>query len=167
MGKRRRANGRVRLPRRCIAPVSAHSARAISSSLSGPGGRRDANSRATFAYRASSYLRDSARFERGRLIIALLCPAGKPPPARFKLDLGSDATVVSDRVLQAGSAPVGQILMELLAFPNGANDDQVDSVSQLLLWMQRSVARTGFHGFGAIGLLCRRFGIARRPRNVA
>ena len=29
-------------------------------------------------------------------------------------------------------------LRELLAFPNGANDDQVDSVSQLLIWMQRS-----------------------------
>jgi predicted phage terminase large subunit-like protein len=28
-------------------------------------------------------------------------------------------------------------IMELLAFPNGANDDQVDSVSQLLIWMQQ------------------------------
>jgi predicted phage terminase large subunit-like protein len=28
-------------------------------------------------------------------------------------------------------------LMELLAFPNGANDDQVDSVSQFLIWMQQ------------------------------
>ena len=32
---------------------------------------------------------------------------------------------------------LGTFLMELLAFPNGANDDQVDSVSQFLIWMQQ------------------------------
>jgi hypothetical protein len=31
--------------------------------------------------------------------------------------------------------------MELLAFPNGANDDQVDSVSQLLFWKRRSASQ--------------------------
>jgi hypothetical protein len=30
-----------------------------------------------------------------------------------------------------------QFLMELLSFPNGRHDDQVDSVSQFLIWLQR------------------------------
>jgi phage terminase large subunit-like protein len=30
-----------------------------------------------------------------------------------------------------------QFLMELLSFPNGRHDDQVDSVSQFLTWLQR------------------------------
>jgi phage terminase large subunit-like protein len=40
-------------------------------------------------------------------------------------------------IADAGEPWLGTFLMELLAFPNGANDDQVDSVSQVLLWMQR------------------------------
>ena len=30
-----------------------------------------------------------------------------------------------------------QFLTELLSFPNGRHDDQVDSVSQFLIWLQR------------------------------
>ncbi len=35
------------------------------------------------------------------------------------------------------SAPwLGEFLTELLSFPNGRHDDQVDSVSQFLRWLQ-------------------------------
>ena len=37
---------------------------------------------------------------------------------------------------------LGEFLSELLAFPSGRHDDQVDSVSQLLCWWQKDRART-------------------------
>ncbi len=38
--------------------------------------------------------------------------------------------------LPTGAPWLADFLFELLAFPNGRHDDQVDSVSQLLLWWQ-------------------------------
>jgi predicted phage terminase large subunit-like protein len=37
---------------------------------------------------------------------------------------------------------LAEFLSELLAFPNGRHDDQVDSVSQLLRWWQNDWTRT-------------------------
>jgi predicted phage terminase large subunit-like protein len=42
---------------------------------------------------------------------------------------------------------LGEFISELLAFPNGRHDDQVDSVSQFLRWWQNDWSRThsSFH----------------------
>jgi phage terminase large subunit-like protein len=53
--------------------------------------------------------------------------------------VAQSAKIESGHVHLPKDAPwLGTFLMELLGFPNGPNDDQVDSVSQLLVWMQRS-----------------------------
>jgi predicted phage terminase large subunit-like protein len=38
--------------------------------------------------------------------------------------------------LPKSAAWLGEFLTELLSFPNGRHDDQVDSVSQFLRWLQ-------------------------------
>ena len=51
------------------------------------------------------------------------------PAARAKIEAG--------HVHLPNSAPwLGEFLTELLSFPNGRHDDQVDSVSQFLRWLQ-------------------------------
>jgi phage terminase large subunit-like protein len=53
--------------------------------------------------------------------------------------VAQSAKIEAGHVYLPKDAPfLATFIMELLAFPNGANDDQVDSVSQLLVWMQRS-----------------------------
>ena len=48
------------------------------------------------------------------------------------------AKIEAGRVYLPEDAPwLGEFLSELLAFPNGQHDDQVDSVSQFLFWWQR------------------------------
>jgi phage terminase large subunit-like protein len=47
------------------------------------------------------------------------------------------AKIEAGHVHLPNSAPwLGDFLMELLSFPNGRHDDQVDSVSQFLRWLQ-------------------------------
>ena len=63
----------------------------------------------------------------------------KPEGSKVERMVAQSAKIENGHVHLPRDAPwLGTFLMELLAFPNGANDDQVDSVSQLLIWMQRS-----------------------------
>jgi phage terminase large subunit-like protein len=39
----------------------------------------------------------------------------------------------------------GEFLTELLSFPNGRHDDQVDSVSQFLRWLHAYLNQISFH----------------------
>jgi predicted phage terminase large subunit-like protein len=63
----------------------------------------------------------------------------KPEGSKVERMVAQSAKIEAGHVHLPKDAPwLGAFLMELLGFPNGANDDQVDSVSQLLVWMQRS-----------------------------
>jgi len=54
--------------------------------------------------------------------------------------VAQSAKIEAGHIYLPKDAPwLATFLRELLAFPNGANDDQVDSVSQLLIWMQQVV----------------------------
>jgi predicted phage terminase large subunit-like protein len=66
----------------------------------------------------------------------------KPEGSKVQRMEAQSAKIEAGHVHLPKDAPwLATFLMELLAFPNGANDDQVDSVSQLLVWMQRSGSR--------------------------
>jgi predicted phage terminase large subunit-like protein len=63
----------------------------------------------------------------------------KPEGSKVERMVAQSAKIENGHVYLPKDAPwLGTFLLELLGFPNGANDDQVDSVSQLLFWMQRS-----------------------------
>ena len=71
-------------------------------------------------------------------------PAGKTRPIGVKVE-GSkvDRMAAQSAKIEAGhvylpksAAWLGEFLTELLSFPNGRHDDQVDSVSQFLRWLQ-------------------------------
>jgi predicted phage terminase large subunit-like protein len=63
----------------------------------------------------------------------------KPEGSKVERMVAQSAKIEAGHVYLPKDAPwLATFLRELLAFPNGANDDQVDSVSQLLIWMQRS-----------------------------
>ena len=52
--------------------------------------------------------------------------------------VAQSAKIEAGHIYLPKDAPwLATFMRELLAFPNGANDDQVDSVSQLLIWMQQ------------------------------
>jgi predicted phage terminase large subunit-like protein len=66
----------------------------------------------------------------------------KPEGSKVERMVAQSAKIENGHVHLPKDAPwLGTFLQELLAFPNGPNDDQVDSVSQLLVWMQRSGSR--------------------------
>jgi predicted phage terminase large subunit-like protein len=66
----------------------------------------------------------------------------KPEGSKVERMVAQSAKIESGHVHLPKDAPwLGTFLMELLGFPNGPNDDQVDSVSQLLVWMQQSGSR--------------------------
>jgi predicted phage terminase large subunit-like protein len=52
--------------------------------------------------------------------------------------VAQSAKIEAGHVYLPKSAPwLGDFLTELLSFPNGRHDDQVDSVSQFLYWLQK------------------------------
>jgi len=51
-----------------------------------------------------------------------------------------------DRSRLAASAVIADFEAELLSFPNGRFDDQVDTVSQLLNWLHRHISSTPLQG---------------------
>jgi predicted phage terminase large subunit-like protein len=62
----------------------------------------------------------------------------KPEGSKVERMAAQSSKIEAGHVYLPKTAPwLGELLMELLAFPNGRHDDQVDSVSQLLLWWQR------------------------------
>ena len=66
----------------------------------------------------------------------------KPEGSKVDRMVAQSAKIEAGHVYLPKDAPfLATFIMELLAFPNGANDDQVDSVSQLLIWMQQSGPR--------------------------
>jgi predicted phage terminase large subunit-like protein len=66
----------------------------------------------------------------------------KPEGSKVERMVAQSAKIENGHVHLPKDAPwLGAFLQELLGFPNGPNDDQVDSVSQLLVWMQRSGSR--------------------------
>jgi predicted phage terminase large subunit-like protein len=81
----------------------------------------------------------------------------KPEGSKVERMVAQSAKIESGHVHLPKDAPwLGTFLMELLGFPYAPNDDQVDSVSQLLVWMQQSGSRqmTFFPPF-----------VVSRPRN--
>jgi predicted phage terminase large subunit-like protein len=57
--------------------------------------------------------------------------------------------IEAGHMLLPGEAPwLGDFLAELLAFPNGRHDDQVDSVSQFLHWAWQDTRRPKIALFG-------------------
>jgi predicted phage terminase large subunit-like protein len=63
----------------------------------------------------------------------------KPEGSKVERMVAQSAKIEAGHVYLPEDAPfLATFILELLGFPNGANDDQVDSVSQLLVWMQRS-----------------------------
>jgi predicted phage terminase large subunit-like protein len=68
--------------------------------------------------------------------------AVKPEGSKVERTVAQSAKIESGHVHLPQDAPwLGTLLMELLVFPNAANDDQLNSVSQLLLWLQRSASQ--------------------------
>ena len=62
----------------------------------------------------------------------------KPEGSKVDRMVAQSAKIEAGHVYLPKDAPwLATFMRELLAFPNGANDDQVDSVSQLLIWMQQ------------------------------
>ncbi len=67
----------------------------------------------------------------------------KPEGSKVDRMAAQSAKIEAGHVHLPKSAPwLGKFLSELLAFPNGRHDDQVDSVSQFLRWWQNDWART-------------------------
>jgi len=61
----------------------------------------------------------------------------KPEGSKIDRMAAQAAKIEAGHVHLPNSAPwLGEILTELLSFPNGRHDDQVDSVSQFLRWLQ-------------------------------
>ena len=58
---------------------------------------------------------------------------------------GHTAIMEAGRILLPASAPwLDELRSELLAFPNGKHDDQVDSITQFLAWILRPRPRMAF-----------------------
>jgi predicted phage terminase large subunit-like protein len=74
----------------------------------------------------------------------LIRPIGvKPEGSKVDRMAAQSAKIEASYVhLPKGAPWLGEFLSELLAFPNGRHDDQVDSVSQFLRWWQNDWART-------------------------
>ena len=70
-------------------------------------------------------------------------------PERSKVDrvTAQSAKIEARHVyLPKSAAWLGEFLTELLSFPNGRHDDQVDSVSQFLRWLQdANLNQISFH----------------------
>lgn len=87
-----------------------------------------------------------------------LSPPGVPTPiARrpegSKLDraIGATSAIQSGRLLLPDSASwLGEFTAELLAFPNGKHDDQVDALTQMLSWLRRIYSFPAVHNAGPI-----------------
>jgi len=61
----------------------------------------------------------------------------KPEGSKVDRMAAQSAKIEAGHVHLPNSAPwLGEVLTELLSFPNGRHDDQVDSVSQFLRWLQ-------------------------------
>jgi predicted phage terminase large subunit-like protein len=61
----------------------------------------------------------------------------KPEGSKVDRMAAQSAKIEAGHVHLPHSAPwLGEFLTELLSFPNGRHDDQVDSVSQFLRWLQ-------------------------------
>jgi predicted phage terminase large subunit-like protein len=61
----------------------------------------------------------------------------KPEGSKIDRMAAQSAKIEAGHVHLPNSAPwLGEFLTELLSFPNGRHDDQVDSVSQFLRWLQ-------------------------------
>jgi predicted phage terminase large subunit-like protein len=61
----------------------------------------------------------------------------KPEGSKVDRMAAQSAKIEAGHVHLPNSAPwLGEFLTELLSFPNGRHDDQVDSVSQFLRWLQ-------------------------------
>ncbi len=66
----------------------------------------------------------------------------KPEGSKIDRMAAQSAKIEAGHVHLPKSAPwLADFLYELLAFPNGRHDDQVDSVSQFLLWHQTDTYR--------------------------
>jgi predicted phage terminase large subunit-like protein len=62
----------------------------------------------------------------------------KPEGSKVERMVAQSAKIEAGHVYLPRSAPwLGDFLTELLSFPNGRHDDQVDSVSQFLHWLQK------------------------------
>jgi predicted phage terminase large subunit-like protein len=62
----------------------------------------------------------------------------KPEGGKVERMVAQSSKIEARHVYLPKTAPwLGELLTELLAFPNGRHDDQVDSVSQFLLWWQK------------------------------
>ena len=61
----------------------------------------------------------------------------KPEGSKVDRMAAQSAKIEAGHVfLPRSAAWLGEFLTELLSFPNGRHDDQVDSVSQFLRWLQ-------------------------------
>ncbi len=61
----------------------------------------------------------------------------KPEGSKIDRMAAQSAKIDAGNVYLPSSASwLAEFLMELLSFPNGRHDDQVDSVSQFLCWLQ-------------------------------
>ena len=74
----------------------------------------------------------------------IIRPIGvKPEGGKLERMAAQSAKIEAGQVHLPKDAPwLGEFLSELLAFPRGRHDDQVDSVSQFLFWWQKDRART-------------------------
>jgi predicted phage terminase large subunit-like protein len=74
----------------------------------------------------------------------LIRPIGiKPEGSKLERMAVQSAKIEAGQVhLPIDAAWLSEFLSELLAFPIGRHDDQVDSVSQFLCWWQKDRART-------------------------
>ena len=62
----------------------------------------------------------------------------KPEGSKVERMVAQSAKIEAGHVYLPKDAPwLDTFMMELLAFPHGSNDDQVDSVSQFLIWSQQ------------------------------
>jgi predicted phage terminase large subunit-like protein len=78
---------------------------------------------------------------RASMPTGLTCPIGiKPEGDKIQRMAAQAAKIEAGQVyLPQGASWLAEFLSELLAFPHGRHDDQVDSVSQFLRWWQNSV----------------------------
>ena len=69
----------------------------------------------------------------------------KPEGSKIDRMAAQSAKIEAGHVLLPKSAPwLAEFLTEILSFPNGRYDDQVDSVSQFLRWLQSDAYNTQF-----------------------
>jgi predicted phage terminase large subunit-like protein len=96
--------------------------------------------------------------------LQLETPQGMIRPIGVKPEGGKTARMVAQSAkieaghvhLPKGAQWLGDLLNEILAFPNGRHDDQVDSVSQFLLWHQSDAYRNRIPLVGPIVVHARR-----------